>query len=614
MRRLPFWCLFPLILCFTRHGGADEKIKAGETIKVGGIVVLPLKSSKKNGGMETTFSRSLKGRIRSITGGGDLLEWETDKKGILLPGEYAFTKARKVEMENLVAGEVCVRLGYKSKPLGGKGVLEMLILDDGGSGQGKSFVIDQRLDRSIGSIKEWPRGKKWLKSDEEVRLAALSLLAATGAGNSHTAGPLKDLCGRLLSLLLGRLKESGGVFSSDNYTCAVATMALCEAYGMTQDPTLEKPSERAVEKLMEARAKDGGWGEKASAEESTPKETLFGLLALKAAKAAGVSIERGVWSEAGECIMKWHEDGGFGGGGETASSGAPLGLILCGRSRNLKEIKRACANIVKSFDETRKKAVPFYLATYSLFMYGSGPWKDWAGKMLGENLPPEKLKGEDDLLYALSYETLYRWMRYDAMRKKGKVIPSGMRWLRKEDRAVVGEYGGVLAPSLRLAILTSDVPQEALYTKLSELCDRTGAKTVGYAALKEAVKEKAEAAIGKLSRALTADCCGYLLALPDGRMLVEVFDGNALFKTYKASLVEAMAVESALWKAPPKIDRKTLLNTLRRALKKKPPDREDSYTEDGAFAFTGRRDPSAGIGIKADGKYIYRLVPVVPRK
>src|SRR5207245_2051162 len=47
--------------------------------------------------------------------------------------------------------------------------------------------------------------------------------------------------------------------AGDMYDNAIATMALCEAYGMTADPTLKNPAQIAVNYIVKAQHSGGGW-------------------------------------------------------------------------------------------------------------------------------------------------------------------------------------------------------------------------------------------------------------------------------------------------------------------------------------------------------------------
>ncbi len=105
---------------------------------------------------------------------------------------------------------------------------------------------------------------------EENRVAAtaMALLALQGAGNTTVAGEHAAAVANAWQALLKTQTPAGRFFiSSDDHTSAAgrmyahgqATMALCEAYGMTREPRLEQAAQRAVQYCLDAQLPDGGW-------------------------------------------------------------------------------------------------------------------------------------------------------------------------------------------------------------------------------------------------------------------------------------------------------------------------------------------------------------------
>ena len=55
---------------------------------------------------------------------------------------------------------------------------------------------------------------------------------------------------RRLTFLKSRQRSSGSFNAKQLYGEAIATMALCEAYGMTQDPALKKSAQMGIDYLV----------------------------------------------------------------------------------------------------------------------------------------------------------------------------------------------------------------------------------------------------------------------------------------------------------------------------------------------------------------------------
>ncbi len=129
----------------------------------------------------------------------------------------------------------------------------------------------------------------------EPAATGLALLAFLGAGYTHREGKYRENVNRGVYFLLQIMQETerGGSFLFNSpqgmYNQGIATFALCEAYQLSQDDSLKKPSQLAVNFIVYAQNDQGGWG-------YLPKRpgdlTLTGwqTMALKSADAAGLYI------------------------------------------------------------------------------------------------------------------------------------------------------------------------------------------------------------------------------------------------------------------------------------------------------------------------------------
>src|SRR5205823_6085779 len=109
----------------------------------------------------------------------------------------------------------------------------------------------------------------WL-TDGTVKDAAagtgLGLLPFLAAGITHQSDPTDKSAKKEyiravqdgLKYLLSQQKENGG-FPGSMYTHGIATIALCEAYGLTLDPDLKKPAQLALDFILAAQHSAGGW-------------------------------------------------------------------------------------------------------------------------------------------------------------------------------------------------------------------------------------------------------------------------------------------------------------------------------------------------------------------
>jgi hypothetical protein len=97
---------------------------------------------------------------------------------------------------------------------------------------------------------------------DDVAATAYALLPFLGAGITHNAAK-PDRFGVLtvqrgLIFLLAHQKEDGS-FPGGIRTHALATLALCEAYGISNDGALKAPARKAVDYLVESQNESGAW-------------------------------------------------------------------------------------------------------------------------------------------------------------------------------------------------------------------------------------------------------------------------------------------------------------------------------------------------------------------
>ena len=136
--------------------------------------------------------------------------------------------------------------------------------------------------------------------ESDTAATGLALLPLLGAGHIPPAKSRYQGNIRMgLEWLVGHQQPDGdmyvgGAFNAHLYSQAIAAMALCEAYGLSQDPKLRAPAQRAVEYIAQAQnATNGGW----RYTPGMPGDTsVFGwqMFALRSARMAGLRMPRGV--------------------------------------------------------------------------------------------------------------------------------------------------------------------------------------------------------------------------------------------------------------------------------------------------------------------------------
>jgi hypothetical protein len=172
--------------------------------------------------------------------------------------------------DDSLTGEVePIRLALSGRE---SGMQQALLGAYGGTGGTQRSVMEalKWLARNQGRQGLWSLQGPYLNgaSNENFEAAtAMALIAFQGAGytpKSAKDGPFTENVSRGWTALLAKQDPQGNFFqagqgTSQLYTQAFCTIALCELYGMTRDERYYEPAQRAIDYCVEVQSPEGGW-------------------------------------------------------------------------------------------------------------------------------------------------------------------------------------------------------------------------------------------------------------------------------------------------------------------------------------------------------------------
>ncbi|MDB5351143.1 MAG: hypothetical protein JWN86_2390 [Planctomycetota bacterium] len=150
--------------------------------------------------------------------------------------------------------------------------------------------------------------------ESDVAATGLALLPMLGAGHSHLGpGRYQATLKRGIDWLLSIQKSDGELFiggggNTRMYSHGIATMALCEAYGVTRDSHLKEPAERALGFIVKSQSPDdGGWRYNPGEQGDT---SVFGwqIMAIRSGQLAGLKVPPDVFKGATRYLDKAASD------------------------------------------------------------------------------------------------------------------------------------------------------------------------------------------------------------------------------------------------------------------------------------------------------------------
>ncbi len=140
----------------------------------------------------------------------------------------------------------------------------------------------------------------------DTAATGLALLAFLGAGYTHQSGEHQDVVARGLKWQTSHQKPNGDLFADESefvwfYSHGMAAIAVCEAYGMTKDPPLREPAQRALNFIVASQHPQfGAWRYRPQFESDT-SVAGWQLMALKSGEMSGLSVPKTAYAG----VSKW---------------------------------------------------------------------------------------------------------------------------------------------------------------------------------------------------------------------------------------------------------------------------------------------------------------------
>lgn len=226
----------------------------------------------------------------------------------------------------------------------------------------------------------------------DIATTGIAILPFLAAGETHKTGKKysKNVLAGLTWLTSRQKPEGDFMESSGMYANAIATVALCEAYGMTQDAKLQPYAQKAVNFIVKGQAANGSWGYSAGSAGDT---SIVGwqIQALKAGQMANLSVPPDTFKRAGlflDSVMDSQGTYGYttkGGSPNLTAVGALLRQYMGWGPKNV--------NLQKSVEYLKRTAAAdsykrpdnmycLYYATQVMHFYGGDDWSVfWNPKM-----------------------------------------------------------------------------------------------------------------------------------------------------------------------------------------------------------------------------------------
>ncbi|MDX1563971.1 MAG: hypothetical protein R3236_01140, partial [Phycisphaeraceae bacterium] len=236
----------------------------------------------------------------------------------------------------------------------------------------------------------WDMAKHGGKGEYNTAGTGFALLCYYGWGIKHgDESKHAKAVSRAIDWLLKQQKDDGdlrGAKSSHGMYChGIAAIALCEAYGLTKDPKLKEPAERAIEFIVNAQHKAGGWRYKPG-QSGDLSVTGWQYMALHSARMAEIQVDESVFEKTRQFIdsVSGGKQGGLYGytgpaKGRKAMTATGMFLRQLDLTPPTDPKQQESARFIKA-NMLKAGKVDFYYdyyATLSLYQHQGPVWRQW---------------------------------------------------------------------------------------------------------------------------------------------------------------------------------------------------------------------------------------------
>lgn len=247
--------------------------------------------------------------------------------------------------------------------------------------------------------------------NRDVAISALSGMAFMAGGSTPGRGPYGAEVELCLKYLLDNAQDSGYVNAPGSgshgpmYGHGFATLFMAECYGMSGRSDVRDKLSRAVHLIVNTQNEDGGWRYQPVRREADISVTICQVMALRAARNAGLHVPPEVIDKTIEYVKKsQNADGGFMymiSGGQSAFPRSAAGIVALYSAGIYEgpEVERGLAYIMDylphggGFNRESHYFYGHYYAVQAMWIKGGKNWREWFPAVRDELIARQRADG-----------------------------------------------------------------------------------------------------------------------------------------------------------------------------------------------------------------------------
>ena len=253
-------------------------------------------------------------------------------------------------------------------------------------------------------------------TDGSAGIAGIAGLAFLCHGSVPGRGRYGKQVANCLDFVLGSMQRSGYISRPGNgygnmYSHGFATLFLSQVYGMTRKKVLKEKLRSAVDLILYAQNKEGGWRYSPTPTGADLSITVCQIMALRGARDAGINVPDSVRDKAIKYVKKSQVAGGgfnytLTGGHQTMplTAAGVVSLYSAGIYEG-KEITNGLAYIKNNRSGSSYYYYGNYYAVQAMWHAGGKYWNDWYPRIREELLKRQQSNGSFSDSHGVAYAT-----------------------------------------------------------------------------------------------------------------------------------------------------------------------------------------------------------------
>jgi len=220
---------------------------------------------------------------------------------------------------------------------------------------------------------------------------ATALMAFMLKGHFPKTGRYGAQLDRAVTFLIRCADERGGYLGSTShgmYEHGLATLALSEVWGMSDNEKLRDTLKRAVQIILRSQNREGGWRYNPRPEDADLSVTVMQIVALASAQEAGILVPNSVILNAVKYVKRCQHpyEGGFGYQPNnsqlrlSSSAAGVMSLLMCGE-RKSRSVQKGLDYLRRQGDDQFEKTEFYFYAHYyavqAMYQAGEKYYKEW---------------------------------------------------------------------------------------------------------------------------------------------------------------------------------------------------------------------------------------------